>query len=239
MWKPLRSGAKLLQPSRYDNTRLSNNAIIITAVSCLCGLILVIGSVILFSSLRKKLSSPSIVDVVPEESGPKLELAELQEGYEMMLPAGFKFFSREETDRGYIVYRFRSPEGYRFTLAIILDESIRRFTSPPKDFSKTLVKGVPELSENVAGEVRPEHVPAGSMPATLFRLYQTETYRGITFIYVMVAMDPGKKIVMRIEGKYGGYDANDEVTDWPDHWYDSLLTLRHARRSATNSPTGY
>jgi hypothetical protein len=159
-----------------------------------------------------------------------MERTVFQEGYSMILPPGFKQESREETERGYIVYRFRSEDGYRFTLAIIPNESIDRFTNLPQNLSKALVKGVRELSEGMDVEVQSVRVTAGVMPATVFRYYEKETYRGVTFTYLMVAMDSGRKIVLKIAGKYGGYSEHDEDIILPDHWYDSLLTLRHERR---------
>ncbi len=155
----------------------------------------------------------------------------------MMLPTGFKQESREETERGYIVYRFRSEEGYRFTLAIILDDSIDRFTMPPRDYSKALVKSVPELSQDIDAEIQPRRETVDGMPATVFHYYEKETYRGVTFTYLMVAMDRGKKLVLKIAGKYGGYHWQDDDIVLPDHWYDSLLTLRHFRRTEKPNET--
>lgn len=218
-----------MQPNKYSNNSISNDAIILTAVSCLFGLILVVGSAILWMSLTKIPPKPT-VELVQEEGGSTKERTEFQEGYSIVLPAGFKQESREETERGDIVYRFRSDEGYRFTLAIIPDESIDRFTNPPQSLSEALVKSVPELSEGFDVEIQPMRITADRMRATVFFYYEKETYRGVTFTYVMVAMDRGRKLVLKIAGKYGGYHEQDENINLPDHWHDSLLTLRHVRR---------
>lgn len=215
---------------KSSSKSISDKSIIITAASCLFGLILVIGAAILWISLTKDPVQAS-VEVVPEEVVSKTKLAEFEEGYTMMLPNGFKQASREETERGYVVYRFRSEEGYRFTLAIIPNESIDRFTTPPKDFSSAHIKSVRELSEGLDVEVQPMRVTADDMPASVFRYYEKETYRGVNFVYFMVAMDHGRKLVMKMAGKYGGYSEEDENITMPSHWYDALLTLRRVRRS--------
>lgn len=167
----------------------------------------------------------------------RTERADFQEGYSMELPTGFKQESREETERGYIVYRFRSDEGYRFTLAIIPDESIDRFTAPPQDYSKALVKSVRELSQGIDVEVQPRRVNVDGMKANVFYYWEKETYRGVTFTYLMVAMDRGRKLLLKFAGKYGGYHDQDEDIVLPDHWYDSLLTLRHERGLEEPIPT--
>lgn len=147
----------------------------------------------------------------------------------MELPPGFKQLSREETQRGYIVYRFRSEDGCKFTLAIIPNESTEQFTNPPKDLSEALIKSVPELSEGLDAELQPTRVTADLMPASMYRYYEKETYRGVTFTYFMVAIDRGTKLYAKFAGKYGGYRESDQDIIMPDHWYDSLLTLRHER----------
>lgn len=70
------------------------------------------------------------------------------------------------------------------------------------------------------------------MSASLFRYYEKETYRGVTFTYYMVVMDRGRKLVLKFAGKYGGYKEKDDVIAWPDHWYDALMTLEHVRPPA-------
>lgn len=194
------------------------------------GLILVVGVAVLWSSMAVEPPGTTVESVQVESDSSKDRTA-FQEGYSMVLPIGFKQESKEETERGYIVYRFRSDEGYKFTFAIIPDESIGRFTNPPNDLSRALVKSVPELSEGVDGEVPPQRVTADGMAATVFRYYETETYRGVTFTYLMVALDPGRRLVLKFAGKYGGYSEQDEDIMMPDHWYDSFITLRRERRS--------
>ena len=145
----------------------------------------------------------------------------------MILPAGFKQESREETQRGYIVYRFRSEKGYKLTLAMIPTKD--RF--PPKDYSEALVKSVPELSQGIDAELQPTRFTVDGLQANVFFYYEKETYRGVTFTYLMVAMDSGRKLVLKFSGKYGGYHEQDESITPPDHWRDSLLSIRRVRRS--------
>lgn len=216
----------MYQPNQYNTTSIKNSTIVITGVSCLLGLILVVATAILFSRVTTAPPS-SLVEPVQVERRPKSELTDFPEGYSMMLPAGFSQESREETERGYIVYRFRSTEGYRLTLAIIPDESIHPFSSPPRDYSDALVGDVPELSKGIDGELIAERLTADGMAATLFRFYEKETYRPATFTFHMVAMDRGRKLVLRISGNYGGYYDLSEGVVWPDNWYASLVTLQH------------
>ena len=224
--RPLQSHQR--NTGSVSNDSISNFAVIITAVSCLGGLLLVIGATLLLSRWMRIQAVP-VSDTGQVDSGPKIERTQFQEGYSMILPSGFQQESREDNDRGQVVYRFRSEDGYRMTVAIISDESVARFSSPPQVYSEALVKSVPELSEGIEDEIQGERVIADGMPATCFRFYEKETYRGVVFTYFMVAIDRGTKLVLKIDGKYGGYDENAKNIVMPDHWYDSLLTLKRFR----------
>lgn len=205
---------------------ISDNAIITAAVSCLIGLILVIGAIMLLTSLMNAPPAPA-VELVEAEIEPTVDPTLFPEGYAIVLPDGFQQESREESAKGDIVYRFRTEEGYRFTFAIIPDKSINRFMRPPQDYSKALVKSVSELSDDDDVDVQPRRVYVDRMSANVFNYWVKETYRGVTFTYHMVAMDSGRKLVLRFAGKYGGYDWQEENITLPEHWYDSLLTFRH------------
>ena len=154
---------------------------------------------------------------------------EFREGYSIILPSGFQQASRKEYEGGNIVYRFHGEERCQMTFAVISDEALHRFSAPPQKYSDALVKSVPELSEGIDGDILAERVSADGMPATFFRFFEKETYRGVVFTYYMVAMDRGTKLVLKIAGKYGGYDENEKNIVMPDHWYDSMLTLKHIR----------
>ena len=165
-----------------------------------------------------------------QESDPsEAQPTEFSEGYSIILPSGFQQDSRREYENGNIVYRFRGEERCQMTFAVISDEALHRFSAPPQKYSDALVKSVPELSEGIDGDILAERVSADGMPATFFRFFEKETYRGVVFTYYMVAMDRGTKLVLKIAGKYGGYDENEKNIVMPDHWYDSMLTLRHIR----------
>lgn len=212
-------------PNGYGSRSISNNAILIAASACLFGLIVVIGVMaILFNVLSKDTPATSAVAVVQEEGESDTVRADFEEGYSMMLPRGFVRQSREETEEGYIVYRFRSDEGFKFTLAILPDEATSMINLP-KSLSKALLPGVKELDEGVDGEIQPAYVKANKMPAVVFQYYERETYRGVTFTYFMVAIDRKKKIVMKIAGKYGGFDTLEEDITVPEHWNESLKTF--------------
>lgn len=155
---------------------------------------------------------------------------DFEEGYSITLPDGFEQESREKTDRGYTLYRFRNAKGFRFTLAIIPSESTTRYTNPPSDFADAIVPSIPELSQGAGADVQPSRETLQGMPATVFRFYEKETFRGVNFIYHMVALDRDRKLVLNFTGKYGDYGDNDEIIAMPNEWYESLLTL-HRRRT--------
>lgn len=204
---------------------ISNQSIIVTAVSCLLALILVIGTAVLISSLMKSPSVP-IEEAVQAPDPPEVAATYFQEGYSIVPPDGFELESREERENGVIIYRFRGQERCRFTFAILPDESIDRFTSTPTDYSATVVASIPELSEDIGGEVDPLRDVVGGMSANVFRFYEKETYRGVHFTYLMIALEPGKKLILKIEGKYGAYHENDTDISMPEHWLDALKTFR-------------
>jgi hypothetical protein len=223
-----------VQPKRYRNDAISNNLIVVTAVLCVFGLILLVGIATLANHLMKRPTEIAAAEAEAEieeviESGPPMQRVEFQEGYFIMLPAGFKQESREVTEKDYIVYRFRTEQGYRFTFAIIPDETSDRYSTPPNTYSDALVKSVPELSQDTAGVTQPRRVMADVMRASLFHFYEKETYRGVNFTYYLVAMDEGKRLALKISGKYGGYREDDPDIIPPDHWRDSLLTLGRIR----------
>ena len=216
--------------------QISNHTIIVTAVSCVAGLFVLIAISMLISALTRRSPEP-VAEAVEEVTGPAMTRTVFAEGYSIMLPSGFKQESRDTTERGYTIYRFRTDEGYRFVLAVIPNDSIERWMSPPNEYSKALIKSVPEFSEGVEGDVQPRRINANGMTANIFQYYEKETYRGINFVYYMVAMDRGKKVVLKFYGKYGGYSEEAEFFDPPDHWYDALLTLRPTPPGAAASAT--
>ena len=236
-----------MQPNKYTHTPIpkesvSDSSIVLTAVICSLVLFIVIGMAILWGTFKKDPSLPA-VEMNKAENKPLQELTRFQEGYAMSLPTGFKLGSREEIDQDCTVYRFRSEEGYRLTVAIISDDSIGTFTKPPQDYSNALIKRVPELSHGVEDDVVPVRLAVDGMSATVFRFYERETFRGVNYTYCMVAMEKGVKLVLKITGKYGGYREDDDSITMPRYWYDALLTLQHVdpvqapRENATTGPS--
>lgn len=209
-----------VQPKQQSTN--DNIPIIITAVSCLFGLVLLIGTVIVFDNFSDDPPSANVEPLQEESDSMTTERVDFQEGYSMLLPAGCKQESRQETERGNIVYRFRSEEGYGLTVAIIPDESIDRFSTPPKEIRQAFVKGVPELDLDINVEVQPKHLSLNGMRAVLFRFCEQEVYTGVRFTYLMVVLDTRRKLVLNFAGKHG----DDQQITWPHHWYDSLVTLR-------------
>ena len=216
----------LMQINRDRDPSISNRSIFVTAVSCLLALILIIGTAILISRWMQPQPPVPIEEAVREPEPPEVEAVYFQEGYSIVPPDGFELESREETEDGVIIYRFRGEERCQLTFAIIPDESIDRFTPTPTDYSETVIDSIPELSQDIDGEVAPIRDLVEGMSANIFRFYEKETYRGVRFTYLLVATEPGKKLILKIEGKHGGYHENDTDIAMPEHWLDALKTFR-------------
>ena len=215
-----------VQHRQSNRDKNEYTAIYITAVLCFFGLVLVIGAGMLVEDVSEPPPTTQ-VEVVPEkESNPNTTRVEFQEGYSMQIPVGCKQESRQEMEQGPVVYRFRRGHEFAVTVAIIQDETIDRFSRPPKQLRKAYVKGVPELVLDVAADVQPKQITINGMRAVMFRFYERETYRGVKFTYFMVALDQGNKLVLNFHGRYGDQEADDENIQWPHLWYESLLTLR-------------
>lgn len=220
------------QPHRYSNPvpsgpSISDNAIIITAASCLGVLVLLGGAAALWMYLTEEPPTASVESVEAEKDRQlTTQRTVFQEGYSMILPSGFKQESREETDRGYTVYRFSGEDRCHLTFAIVPDKKIYRYTKVPDKPAEARVPGVPELNEGMDVDAGPTRTSLGGMGAGVFRYYEKETWRGVNFTYLMVVMDNGRKLIIKIAGKHGRYSEKDENIIMPSHWYQSLLTFR-------------
>ena len=213
-----------------DDKWTNNNAILIVAVSCLSGLVLVLSLLGLLILVLRDRSDPDL-ESAPEAIQPSVQRTIFEEGYSIILPPGFQKESREESEQGDVIYRFVSNEGYGFTLAIVFDESFNGYDSPPYDLSEALIERIGEFSEGVGAPVHAERINIDGLPASVFQYHEMETYRGITFTRFMVAMDKKKRCFMKFAGKYGDYRKPEDITSFPDEWYDSLLTFRRIRKS--------
>ncbi|MDA7905156.1 hypothetical protein N9A80_02305 [Rhodopirellula sp.] len=209
----------------------SNSTIAISAFLCFGGLILVVATTLFISEISHKPNDANLLVEPTEKKAKTPVVTQFEEGYSMILPSGFAHQTKRMTEDGDIVYGFTSEDGCILTFAIINDDSIERFSSPPKTYSASLVERVPELSEGTEGEVPPERISVGGMPSVLFRFYEKETYRGVIFTYHMVTMDRGTKLVIKTSGKYGSYSDEETNIRMPDHWYDSMLSLQRVHKS--------
>ena len=206
---------------------ISNNTIVIAAISCLCGLILVVSTTLVISKVFHK--PPSVVTAAAETTAAATQtllVSEFKEGYSLTLPPGFGERTRRETAAGDTVYTFTGQNACTLTFAVINDDSFDRFSSPPKTYPDALIPHIPELSTGINGEVPPERLTVGGMPTVFFRFYEKETFRGIVFTYYMVSMDRGKKLALKIAGKYCNHSDADSVINMPDHWQDAMKTLK-------------
>ncbi|MCP4943839.1 MAG: hypothetical protein GY924_17920 [Planctomycetaceae bacterium] len=214
------------------NDSISNNTIVIAAILCLGGLIFVIATTLVISKVFYEPPSALTEAEEAKTETPKAPVVtEFKEGYSMILPSGFGRQTRRETAAGDTVYTFTGENGCKLTFALINDDSLDRFSSPPKTYPASLIQHIPELSTGIDGEVAPERVTVGGMPTVLFRFYEKETYRGVVFTYYMVSLDRGKKLALKVAGKHGNYSEGDSNINMPDHWYDAMLTLKRTGRA--------
>ena len=124
----------------------NNTPIIITAVSCLFGLALIIVSAIVIDNLGEDPETATEANATAEPvNEPDSLLATkrvgLQEGYSLLLPVGCAPVSREVTDKGYVVYRFRDEQGLRLTVAMIPQPRNQRAATLPKQISRGFGEG--------------------------------------------------------------------------------------------------
>lgn len=236
MQNRLNSPGETVQPYRSTEPTarrdsISNSAIIIAAIFCLGALILVIVTTLVIREVFYETAQTATNDAAnPHELNQALpqppEVTTFDEGYSIILPSGFAGQTRLETTTGDIVYTFTAESGCKLHFALINDDTIDRFASPPKSYQDSLIQHIPDFSVGIEGEVAPERVTINGMPSVLFRFYEKETFRGVVFTYYMVSMDRGKKLALKIAGKYGNYSDEDANISMPDHWYDSMLTLK-------------
>lgn len=216
---------------KQPQTPANNTPIILTAVGCLFALLLVIGTAVLIDGFSEEPKIEAEAAAVEEAASDEVSLMAtkriaFQEGYSMLLPAGYEPLSREKTDRGYIVYRFRRGLGLRLTVAIIISKQYDRGSDLPKKIAEASLKGVSELSFEDDIDIAPMPHIVGRMRAALFNYYEKRVYANRPFFtYTLVVLDEGRKLVMQFDGLYG----NNENLSPPDHWRDSLLTLRREK----------
>lgn len=209
------------------NDSISNNTIVIAAILCLGGLIFVIATTLVISKVSYEPTSALTEAEKAKAETPKAPVVtEFKEGYSMILPSGFGKKTRRETEAGDTVYTFTGENGCKLTFALIKDDTLSRYSSPPKTYPASLIPHIPELSTGIDGEVAPERFTVGGMPTVLFRFYEKETYRGVVFTYYMVSMDRGQKLALKVAGKHGNYSESESNIIMPNQWYDAMLTLQ-------------
>ncbi len=211
---------------RATNDSISNNTLVIAAVVCLGVLVLVIGTTLLFSRIFSEEPKAAAAEEKLKQATNLPVVTEFKEGYSMILPSGFGNQTRRENAVGDIIYTFTGEDGCKCSFALINDDTLDRYSSPPKTYQTALIPHIPEFSNAVDGEVPSERVNVNGMPTVLFRFYEKETFRGVVFTYYMITMDRGKKIAVKVAGKHGNYSDGDSNISMPDHWYEAMLTLQ-------------
>ena len=225
------------RPPIKQDSDISDQSLAITAICC----VFLVAFMALAFLIWYRLSpvapaevSETTAEAEVAESVPDVRRTFFDEGYSIVLPSGFTREKKEETRLGYTVYRYRTPEGYRFIFAIVPDPSITRFTPPPKDYSETVIKSIPGLDQGLDGELLPQRVVVDSMSANVFRFYEKETFRGVNFTDCMAVIVPEHLLLLKFSGKYGNYNEKDPNIVMEDDWYDSLLSLRRVRETESN-----
>lgn len=210
---------------------VSNATIVIVAVGCvgtLTMLILMFLGFVFFRQEQEVLANAdhaeqnkNITEPVPE-TVQTIRLA----NYDFELPIGYELISDGKASEEKNVWRYRGEEKCHFIFAVLEDPKWDRFTSPPSNYAEALIPEMEGLNQEIGAELLAERVSPGGLPASSFRFFQRETFRGVEFTSLLVAMDRGTKVVMKFGGKYGSYHEGDENAVMPEHWRTCLLSLR-------------
>ena len=208
---------------------ISNAVIMIVAIASFGGLSSVLAMFLGFDAFSKKVETEIQLqseEVVEEEPLTPTEQTIQLSGYEFQLPIGYQLLSNEKTETGDVVVRYQGEENCHFIFAILEDPNWDRFTSPPAAYEDAVIPSIKGLDYELDAELLAQRVGVGGMPASLFQFYERETFRGIEFTYLLVAMHRGQKVVLKFGGKYKRYKEDVEFVEMPEHWRRYLMTLR-------------
>lgn len=166
-------------------------------------------------------------EVIEEEKvEPPTKQSVRYQGYAFDLPIGYQVVSEQTEDDGTVVVRYSGEDGCHFIFALLRREEWDRFTSPPSVYDDAIEPEIKGLDHALGTELLAQKVGAGGMPASFFQFYERETFRGIDFTYLLVAMHRGEKVMLKFGGKYNRLKEDVEFVEMPEHWRDCLLTLR-------------
>ncbi|MGC6447271.1 MAG: hypothetical protein ACON5J_12665 [Rubripirellula sp.] len=208
---------------------VSNLGIIVVAVAsfvALACLVMLVLGVDLFTSKRQaQLQEKEEVRAAAETPPPTDQSVE-HFGYTFKLPVDYAKVSEETSEEGQTVIRYSGEDGCHFIFALLTDPAWDRFTSPPAVYDEAVVPNIQGLDEALGSELLAQRIGVQGMPASLFQFYERETFRGIDFTYLLVAMHRGNKVMMKFGGKYNRYKEDVEFVNMPEHWREYLLTLK-------------
>lgn len=208
---------------------IENFTIVVVALAsfgALSALLLVVLGFDVFSrQIEEQKGLESKQELVKENTAPATQTI-TQEGYAFELPVAYELVSKQQNDDGDVVVRYAGEENCHFIFALLEDPSWDRFSSPPGDYANAVIPEIQGLDRKLDAELVAERLGVGGMAASLFQFYERETFRGIEFTYLLVAMNRGKKIVLKFGGKYKRYKEDVEFVEMPDHWRRYLMTLR-------------
>lgn len=161
-----------------------------------------------------------------EKVEPPTEQSVRHHGYAFDLPLGYQLESEQTMDDGTVVVRYSGEDGCHFIFALLRREEWDRFASSPSVYDEAIEPGISGLDDALGSELLAQKLLVGDMSASLFQFYERETFRGINFTYLLVAMNRGEKVMLKFGGKYKRLKEDVEFVEMPEHWRDHLMTVR-------------
>ena len=196
-----------------SEARFSNGLIAIVALACfgaLSGILTIVLGFDFFSTYVESEVGDKSKDAIEQKVEAPTRQQIRHAEYTFDLPIDYRLVSEETRDNG----------------DLITNDQWDRFTNPPATYAEAVIPDIEGLDTELDAELLGQRLGVGGMAGTLFQFYERETFRGIDFTYLLVAMHQGNKLVMKFGGKYKRYSENEEFVIMPDHWREYLLTLR-------------
>ena len=212
-----------------SEARFSNGLIAIVALACfgaLSGILTIVLGFDFFSTYVESEVSDKSKDAIEQKVEAPTRQQIRHAEYTFDLPIDYRLVSEETRDNGDLIVRYKGEDGCHCIFSLLTNDQWDRFTNPPATYAEAVIPDIEGLDTELDAELLGQRLGVGGMAGTLFQFYERETFRGIDFTYLLVAMHQGNKLVMKFGGKYKRYSENEEFVIMPDHWREYLLTLR-------------